>query len=214
MVLRCAGIQLRRTGWNRDGPPRVQTGMDPVIEYLFGVGDGHTTSWHSPADTDLDTDGVPDAVGLDFDGDGRRDDLLADLDGDGVADVAAIDADDDGTADHFYRDSGRGLWDIAVDRNTLGLGDRHRPPPAPPMPPATRAPVAPAQPPPGAIRTLDTDGDGRDDAELVAATAGRGARLYLDTDEDGDLDTVLVDTDGDGAADESYRAGAPEFRRR
>ncbi|GAA1483108.1 hypothetical protein GCM10009624_35480 [Gordonia sinesedis] len=199
--------------------------MEPMIEYLFGTGDGPTTTWHSPADADLDSDGTLDAVRLDFDGDGRDDDLLADLDGDGVADVAGLDLDDDGVIDHFYRDSGRGLWEVEVDRATLGIDEpvtpdrrpaptpdtgTRKPPPSSPSAPVPRGPGAPTDP--GAVRVLDTDGDGRADAELVAV-AGRGVRLYLDTDADGTLDTVLVDTDRDGAADVVYRRGAPEFRR-
>ncbi|WP_040525185.1 hypothetical protein [Gordonia effusa] len=95
--------------------------MDHAIDYFFGTGDGSVSHWHSPADADLDHDGRNDAVRLDFDGDGRADDAMWDSDGDGVADIAALDRDDDGTPDSFYRDSGRGLWDVAAFARRLYL---------------------------------------------------------------------------------------------
>ena len=69
------------------------------LEYFFGTGDGTLSTWHSPADLDLDHDGTLDAVALDFDGDGLRDDAMWDTDADGVADRAMLDLDDDGIAE-------------------------------------------------------------------------------------------------------------------
>lgn len=182
--------------------------MDPVIEYLFGPGDGSTTTWTSVADADLNHDGIPDAVLLDFDGDGRRDDAMWDTDGDGVADVSVLDLDDDGEYDAFFRDGGKGLWDRRVEREELDTGPRQPPPRHPP----------PGQPPPSSPDTgadLDTDGDGQVDARLEGP-AGSGRitpdRLYVDVDGDGHFDHVLVDLDGDGRADACYDSRDPRFR--
>ncbi|MFT4042463.1 MAG: FG-GAP-like repeat-containing protein [Gordonia sp. (in: high G+C Gram-positive bacteria)] len=183
--------------------------MDLLIDYLFGTGEGELTRWSSPADLDVDHDGTYDAVRLDFDGDQRVDDALWDLDGDGQADVAvldvagrdggALDHDEADETAHFYRDSGRGLWDVAVEPATLPLGHTN----------AVPAPLpSPAPPAPERAEALDLDGDGRNDAVIS------GRRLRIDTDGDGTADIELVDTDGDGRADVSYGADAPEFGRR
>jgi hypothetical protein len=78
------------------------------MEYSFGTGVGVPAVWRSPADVDLDGDGVPDAVALDFDGDGRVDDVMWDSDGNGVADTVVLDLDDDGHGEHYYDDPSRG----------------------------------------------------------------------------------------------------------
>ncbi|MGV9826904.1 MULTISPECIES: hypothetical protein [unclassified Gordonia (in: high G+C Gram-positive bacteria)] len=185
------------------------TDMDLMIEYVFGTGDGSLSRWSSVADVDVDGDGTFDGVRLDFDGDGITDDVLWDSDGDAIADVVALDVDDDGAGDHYYRDSGRGVWDVALDPGSPGP-DRPgsgRGLPAPQTP-------GPQTPPAERHQRVDTDGDGRVDAEMVGtADTARARRLYLDTDGDGVLDTVLVDRDGDGDADVGYDADAPEFRR-
>jgi len=92
------------------------------LEYFFGTGDGPLTTWHSPADLDLDGDGALDAVALDFDGDGLVDDAMADTDGDGRADRAVLDLDDDGRPETAFTDGGRGLWE-----QPAGGPDGHRP---------------------------------------------------------------------------------------
>lgn len=179
--------------------------MDPVIEYFFGPGDGSTTRWSSPADAVLGDSG-PDAVRLDFDGDGSRDDAMWDTDADGIADVAALDTDDDGEPDTFYRDSGAGLWDRAVD-------------PAAGVEPGSseaRSPAAGDGPGERVLR-LDLDADGASDIELVGAEKGgrlAAERLYVDADADGTTDTVLVDLNGDGVADAAYEKRDPRFTRR
>ena len=66
--------------------------------------------WTAPLDTDVDGDGMLDAVGLDVDGDGSVDDALADLDGDGVADHAVLDG------LNYFTDDGSGTWAVSVDR--------------------------------------------------------------------------------------------------
>ena len=115
-----------------------------TIEYFFGTGEGEPTSWHSPADLDLDSDGHLDAVALDFDGDGLIDDAMWDSDGDGVADRSVLDLDDDGTPEAVFADGGRGLWEK-------------------PMP----ADLSPAEPGPATGRLdVDHDGDGRPDEVL------------------------------------------------
>lgn len=181
--------------------------MDPVLEYVFGNGDSEPTHWHTPADTDTDADGVLDAIALDFDGDGRRDDLLIDTDADGIADLAALDLDDDDTVEHHYRDSGNGIWGVAVPTREA--------PPAPHTPgtrtPATPTPADPA-PTDTRVQAHDLDGDGTPDIEILL-DAGAIRRLYVDTDSDGRPDQVLVDSDGDGTADAAYAEGEPGFGR-
>jgi hypothetical protein len=81
-----------------------------VVDYCLSDGDGSATMWSAPPNTDVDADGVLDAIGLDVDGDGTVDDLLADLDGDGVADHAVLDG------QNYFTDDGSGTWAVSVDR--------------------------------------------------------------------------------------------------
>ena len=217
--------------------------MDPLIEYVFGPGDGMLSRWSSPADLDLDSDGTPDAVAVDFDGDGRADDALWDVDGDGRADIAALDVDDDGRPERLYRDSGRGLWDIAVadddvagkrgvggakaeaerdegagdaERNEPGAGDGG-PPAGGEQPQSRESSESSRSPdPPRAGRQPSPqrlDLDGDGRVDAEVIGSGKQRRLYIDQDGDGAFDTVLVDSDGDGTADAVYGAEAPEFGR-
>lgn len=162
--------------------------MDEVIDYVFGVGDGPTTRWSSPVDTDVDGDGSLDAVALDFDGDGRIDDAMWDADGNGIADTAALDLDDDGVLDAFFRDGGRGLWELPTD------------PPAKPRPPPTPPPAHPS-----GSAAYDLTGDSVPDARAVDLRMHDGqliaGRVYLDTNGDGTFDYVIIDRTGDGVAD-------------
>lgn len=176
--------------------------MEPLIEYLFGTGDGVTTTWTSPADVDVDANGTPDAVLLDFDGDGSRDDAMWDSDGDALADAVILDVDvevegdagrgdegsgagggsaDTGAEPRIYRDTGRGLWDQrvwdAVDSGRL-----------------------PGEP----DDTHDLDGDARPDVRIRSTPQGR--ELVVDSDGDGSFDRIIVDSDGDGRADATREA--------
>ena len=141
--------------------------MDGVIEYGFGTGD-EMSSWRSPADLDLDGDGVLDAVALDFDGDGLIDDAMWDTDADGVADRSVLDLDDDGVPETQFADGGSGLWERPVD---------------------------------GSAGTRESEPDAQ------KPDAQKPAESVLDTDGDGEPDTVLIDTDGDGYADAHRSAG-------
>ncbi|WP_132992606.1 hypothetical protein [Gordonia zhaorongruii] len=132
--------------------------MDPVIEYGFGTGDDELSTWRSPADLDLDGDGVLDAVALDFDGDDRTDDAMWDSDGDGAADRSVLDLDDDGVRESGFVDDGSGLWARVAGAPT----DSDRGEPAPTTPHES---------------VLDTDGDGTADT-VLADTDGDG---YADT---------------------------------
>ncbi|MFW0783747.1 hypothetical protein AAFP35_04450 [Gordonia sp. CPCC 206044] len=208
--------------------------MGSDIHYLFGIGDGHTTPWISAADTDLDGDRHPDAVGLDFDGDGRRDDAMWDTDADGRADVAALDRDDDGEPEIFYRDDGTGVWGERVER-PVGLGspsegspDGYAQPGAPEVPPPAGRLTDPthreSEPTVGdedaettVVRSTDLDGDGRTDVEVVGtrrAGVAVAERLFIDEDGDSEFDRVLVDENGDGRADVSFDDRSPRFDRR
>ncbi|MGY4647086.1 hypothetical protein ACVWWN_000882 [Mycobacterium sp. URHB0021] len=160
-----------------------------VVDYCLGD-DGSATIWAAAPDTDLDGDGVLDAVGLDFDGDGRLDDAMADLDGDGLADHAALDLDNDGHAEASFTDDGTGTWAVSVDRAGLlrwfGLDGVER----------TGGPLVDldgdGQP---GERLVDADGDGLADRVMA------GSAAYVDSDGDGTWDLKLTDTDGDGKAD-------------
>ncbi|MYR07659.1 hypothetical protein GTV32_15690 [Gordonia sp. SID5947] len=197
--------------------------MDPTIDYLFGTGDGHTTSWTSVADADLDGDGTADAVWLDFDGDGRRDDAMWDTDGDGTADVVALDRDDDGRPDEHYRDSGVGVWGERTTDPSRGEESSESGGVVPP-PRAGRVDApAPRPGPPGstdvsvAVRTEDLDGDGTTDIEMrgdLRAGIPVAHRLYVDDDGDGRFDHVLIDENDDGRADVSFDSRSPRFDRR
>jgi hypothetical protein len=164
------------------------------MEYCFGPGDGSATMWVGTPDSDLDGDGVLDAVRLDFDGDGSADDAIGDLDGDGLADHAALDLNDDGTAESYFTDDGTGTWAVTVDRagqlRWFGLdGVEH-----------TGGPLVDFDADGQADdRMLDSDGNGL--ADRAVCDGPPGAMGYADVDGDGRWDIKLVDTDGDGAAD-------------
>lgn len=161
------------------------------ITYAFGVGDGELTEWTSPADVDIDGDGVPDAVALDFDGDGLVDDVMWDSDGDGVADAAGLDVEVLGGGDErWFADADHlGTWATPTDRASLAAT------------PAPRSPTAPA--PPSAPAAHSAPG------ALSSGGAG-GPAVLIDTDGDGTADTRLVDTDGDGHLDSSRPLGSAE----
>ena len=72
--------------------------------------------WTAGADTDLDGDGVLDAVGLDVDVDGLIDDVMVDFDDDGPADHAVLDLDGDGIPEAYFTDDGTGTWSVSADR--------------------------------------------------------------------------------------------------
>jgi hypothetical protein len=152
--------------------------MEPTIEYLFGAGDGTTSTWTSVADLTLGG-GTPDAVRLDFDGDGFDDDALWDRDHDGRADCSALDLDDDGAPDSWFTDDGSGVWG----------GHSHGP--------ASAGPTDGEPADSAGDRTFDSDADGRDDV----AVSRSGGRVYVDTDNDGRFDQVLIDSDLNGVAD-------------
>ena len=171
--------------------------MEPTIEYVFGAGDGRTSTWTSTADLTLGG-GALDAVRLDFDGDGLSDDALWDRDHDGRADCSALDLDDDGAFEAWFTDDGSGIWgerSQGVD-GTASV----EPPDQPPRP----APAGPGEPSaPSGERMFDSNADGHDDI----AVSRTGGRLYIDTDGDGKFDQVLIDADLDGVADARAHPG-------
>lgn len=126
-----------------------------ALEYFFGTGDGAVSTWHSPADLDLNGDGILDAVALDFDGDGLIDDAMWDTDGDGVADRVALDLDDDGIAEQVFADGGAGLWERPVNDQPRAAGEPDR-----------------AGSSPGRLE-VDDDGDGLPD-QVLEDTDGDG----------------------------------------
>lgn len=163
------------------------------MEYCLGDPDGSATIWSADPTTDVDGDGVRDAVTLDLDGDGLLDDALADLDVDGWADHGVLDFGGDGEA--YVTDDGTGTWAVSADRAAavrwLGLdGVEH---------PADSATVDLDGDGQAAERLTDSDGDGLADRAFGAGTA------WVDIDGDGRWDVRLVDTDDDGAADSATR---------
>lgn len=168
------------------------------IEYIFGSGDGAYETWTTPADLDLDADGVLDAVVLDFDGDGLRDDALWDSDLDGVADMVAVDLEPSAAAgdplvgDPLAGDTpavdGRTQWhtDPAGDGTWSGYQVAEQIPAPEPVP---RQP-GPTEPGTPAIRA---------GSPTVVADPAPG--VLVDANGDGILDTALSDADGDGLLD-------------
>ncbi|PXW36091.1 UNVERIFIED_CONTAM: hypothetical protein DES50_1011038 [Williamsia faeni] len=208
--------------------------MDPVIEYVFGVGDGSPITWCSPADAVLGG-GVADAVRLDFDGDGRVDDVLWDKDGDGRADLSGLDLDDDGVPDTWFSDNGSGVWGQSEPDPRAATPQI----PGPEIPAPQIETPAPAdvhltwtsldgtsqtstatKDAEGARTLIDFTGDGdtrdllydRDsDGHGEIVVVRTGGRVYFDTDGDQRFDQVLVDHDLDGTADEVMSPGEPGF---
>lgn len=187
-------------------------GEPPDVAYSFGLGDGDITTWHSPADLDLDGDGAFDAVALDFDGDGRIDDAMWDSDLDGVADTVRLDVaalGGDGAERWFTDPPVLGTW-----------GTQVAPEPVSPLPPDTTradgAPpeqeLAPAADGPGAPASVDAGDPSVSDAPAPATVSldAAGAPVVLvDADDDGRMDTRLGDYDGDGYLDSAGPLGEP-----
>ncbi len=160
-----------------------------VMEYCLADPDGGATMWSADPMTDIDSDGVLDAVMLDLDHDGLVDDALADLDADGLAERGVLGVGEAGAVD--VSDDGTGTWAVHLDRGAalrwLGLdGVEH----------------------PAGAETVDLDGDGHDGERLVdtdgdglADRAFGSGTAWVDTDGDGRWDVRLGDADGDGAAD-------------
>ncbi len=160
-----------------------------VMEYCVGDVDGGATMWSADPMTDVDGDGVLDAVMLDLDHDGLVDDALADLDADGLAEHGVLGVGGAGAV--TVTDDGTGTWAVHLDPGAalrwLGLdGVEH----------------------PAGAATVDLDGDGLADERLVdsdgdglADRAFGTGTAWVDTDADGRWDVRLVDADGDGAAD-------------
>ncbi len=186
------------------------------IEYIFGTGDGLVTHWSTPADLDLDGDGVLDAVVLDFDGDGLIDDALWDSDGDGAADIMVlnfwtVDFGEGGdlpgrsqgpsaagvvqgstaaqgyTAAQWYTDpDGDGTW------SGYRQGGPDQAAPVDSVDVVT--PACPTEPGP----------EPRPTPPVVVAEPAPA--VLVDSDGDGVLDTGLTDTDGDGLLDTASAA--------
>ncbi|MBX7448992.1 pullulanase [Mycolicibacterium sp. 3033] len=159
------------------------------MEYCLGDPDGGATMWSADPMTDVDGDGVLDAVMLDLDHDGLMDDALADLDADGLAERGVLGVGGAGAVD--VTDDGTGTWAVLLDRGAslrwLGLdGVEH---------PAGGVEVDLDGDGQARERLVDTDGDGLADRAFGSGTA------WADTDGDGRWDVRLVDADGDGAAD-------------
>lgn len=189
----------------------VLTVMEPTIEYVFGPGDGSTTSWTSSPDLTLGTGGL-DAIRIDFDGDGRLDDAMWDRDGDGRADCAALDLDDDDRPDAWFTDNGSGLWGSELtiagsELSWVGPDGQEHTVGAEPDAEGVCAGVDVVGDGKAEDSACDRDADGR--AEILVLRSG--GRVYLDTDLDQKLDQVLVDSDLDGTADAAFTVDDPEF---
>ena len=205
--------------------------MEPVIEYVFGIGEGSTTTWTSPADLVLGG-GAADAIQLDFDGDGRVDDVMWDRDGDGRAEFSGLDLDDDDAVDKWFSDNGSGVWGQSEPDLRGSAPAPGPPPPQPPIPdPADvhltwtsldgASQTTRAEADPGGSRALvdfvgngdaadllyDRDSDGRGEIVVVRS----GGRVYFDTDGDPGFDQLFVDHDLDGTADAVMSPGQPGF---
>jgi hypothetical protein len=179
--------------------------------------------------TDSDGDGVPDAQDLDLDNDGipNASDGADDTDGDGLPNLADLDSDGDGVADLVEAGgtdaTGDGLADNFVDTNHDGLSDQFET--------ALGGHALPLTDSDGDgvdnHRDLDSDADGMSDvienggtdangdgradgadanhnglADVVeGGGAGGHALPRPDSDSDGTVDALDLDSDNDGVSD-------------
>lgn len=220
------------------------TGATCVIEYTVCSDAGspatceiaNITITNVPTQADSDNDGIPDAVDLDDDNDGIPDAVegSGDTDGDGIPDHLDLDSDNDGLTDAYEAGGtdadGDGVIDGFSDNDADGLDDATA---ASPLPvPDTDGDSAPDYLDfdadndgisdiieaggvdvngDGMVDSpADANGDGLDDATAASPlpdpdTDGDGIvdHLELDSDNDGIPDALegTVDTDGDGAPD-------------
>jgi hypothetical protein len=203
-----------RTTSDVNGDGRVDAGQDsdedgirdgvdaaPLVFGTFADRDGDGVS--DTLDQDIDNDGVPNSAdgADDTDGDGLPNLADHDSDGDGVSDTVeagGIDSDGDGIVDNFVDTNGNGL----ADSREPSLGG------APlPLPDTDGDGV-------GNHRDLDSDGDGAGDVIESGGTDanGDGRQDGVDSDRDGLADSAdgtktggrvlpRPDSDGDGTLD-------------
>jgi hypothetical protein len=209
---------------NNDG--RVDAGVDSDEDGIRDVVDAAPMTFGTFADSD--GDGVADTQDLDLDNDGIPNDLDGsdDTDGDGLPNLADLDSDGDGIPDLVEAGgvdaNGDGLVDNFVDTNHNGLSDRYEPAlggHALPLPDADGDGI-------DNHRDLDSDGDGISDviesggldasndgrqdgvdsnhnglADSVETPLGGHPLTRPDTDGDGTIDSLDLDSDNDGIPD-------------
>lgn len=182
----------------------------PDAEQLAGVVCWGVLPSYGIHATDVDRDGLPNAM----EGPG-------DTDGDGMSDLCDLDSDDDWLRDHDEVDWGDDGLPIDLDTDGDGLLDRHdldsdgdgvpdedeyqatgR---APWFSEFYRDPDEDGLPP---WRDVDSDGDGRPDAASYVDEAGDGTFRLRDLDGDNNPDFVDLDDDGDELRD-VYETGCP-----
>ena len=198
---------------DKDGLPdgkEIANGTDPNKADTDGDGipdgvenrDADNDGVNDGADTDADNDGIPDAVEagpnpampVDSDRDGLADVVDPDSDNDGIPDSveAAVDTDGDGLANYLDPDSDNdGIPDTVEDDRGIGVD-------------TDKDGIDDGYDIDGSLRGTDANSDGVDDALRPIDTDGDGALNYLDIDSDNDgiPDTVEasldVRADGDG----------------
>ena len=162
----------------------VDTDGDGIADFRDGDSDGDGVTDAIEGTGDTDGDGIPDRLEqrVDSDGFGLPDFLDVDSDNDGVPDAVegAADSDGDGIPDYLDSDSDN---DTLTDTFEAGGDDADGD---------------------GVIDGfVDVDGDGMDDNTSLTPL------LIPDTDSDGTVDMLDVDSDGDGIPDEVEAGSEP-----
>jgi hypothetical protein len=220
-------VAAGRTEFDQNNVGRVDAGTDSDEDGIRDSVDGAPLVFGTFVDRD--GDGVADSLDLDIDNDGIPNALDGsdDPDGDGLPNLADLDSDGDGVADLVEAggpdSNGDGQVDNFVDTNQNGISDQFEPTlggHALPLPDSDGDGV-------DNHRDLDSDGDGISDvresggadangdgrqdgadadhdgiADAAAGSAPGGHALPRpDTDGDGTIDALDLDSDNDGISD-------------
>jgi hypothetical protein len=220
-------VSAGRQSFDANGDGRVDAGTDRDEDGIRDVVDAAPLVFGTFADRD--GDGVADSLDQDIDNDGIPNvaDGADDADGDGLPNLADLDSDGDGVSDLVEAGgtdaNGDGRVDHFVDTNGNGLSDSREP--------ALGGSVLPLPDADGDgvdnHRDLDSDADGAADViesggvdanndgrqdgvdanrdglvdSADATSAGGHALARPDTDGDGSIDALDLDSDNDGVTD-------------
>jgi len=191
-------VDLNRDGLDDNYDTRTVTVSTVAATAADALIDPVNTDATDPSSLGITTDATPDYLDTDSDGDGTSDIVeaglgAADTDGDGRADIDAGPDTIPGTGDEFFADTdGDGLLDALDTQNGTTANDGF----------VVNEGLAA-----GALAYPDADGDASAGVPLTQDVDFRDGEALLDTDGDGIADDIDIDDDNDGILDTVEQGG-------